>query len=221
MYIIGNSQSCWSLTAYASRTLVALGYHNIHTSTPSNEEEQEIRAAVAWCYHFDRVMSLLLLRPPSLPSLQVPVASLVLLSPDNPMAIFARIMLELVPIHDKLLELTLAGQKRKMSKPDAEPEVEALRGKMDELYSAIENVRANNPIADSPDYQLHWRSLEFKFFSTLTAVHRLSSTVCFCAAEREKCLYAARRALQCVKSIQHLAKQQDHFLEEYSPYLAW
>ncbi|KAJ4360719.1 uncharacterized protein N0V89_001286 [Didymosphaeria variabile] len=213
--------SCWSLTAYASRTLVALGYHNIHTLTPENEQEQEIRAAVAWCYHFDRVMSLLLLRPPSLPPLQVPVASLVSYSPHNPMAIFASIMLELVPIHEVLLELTLAGQKRNMSKTEAEPQVDDLRRKMDEIYSMMGKVRANDPVANSPDYQLHWHSLEFKFFSTLTAVHRLSNTVCFCASEREKCLYAARRALQCVKAIQGLAKQQDHFLEEFSPYLAW
>ncbi|KAK7181265.1 hypothetical protein PSPO01_12742 [Paraphaeosphaeria sporulosa] len=221
MYVVGNSQSCWNLAAYASRTLVALGYHNIHSLAPGNEQEQEIRAAVAWCYHFDRVMSLLLLRPPSLPPLQIPVVSLVSYSPDNPMAIFALVMLELVPIHEKVLDLTLASQRRKMPKPEAEPQVDELRRKMDDIYSTIEKARADSPIAHSPDYQLHWHSLEFKFFSTLTAVHRLSNTVCFCVSERERCLYAARRALQCVKSIQDLAKQQDHFLEEYSPYLAW
>lgn len=52
-------------------------------------------------------------------------------------------------------------------------------------------------------------------------MHRLSNAVCFSVSERERCLYAARRALQCVKAIQDLAKQQDHFLEDYSPYLAW
>jgi hypothetical protein len=218
MYIVGNSQSCWSLTAYASRTLVALGYHNIHTLAPNTEQEQEIRAAVAWCYHFDRIMSLLLLRPPSLPPLQVPVVSLVSYDRHNPMAIFALVMLELVPIHEKILELTL---RRKVSRTEAEPEVDDLRRKMDEIYSTIEKARASNPIADSPDFQLHWHSLEFKYFSTLTAVHRLSNTVCFCDSERERCLYAARRALQCVKSIHDLATQQDHFLEGYSPYLAW
>ncbi|KAF2449912.1 hypothetical protein P171DRAFT_202687 [Karstenula rhodostoma CBS 690.94] len=221
MYIVGNSQSCWSLAAYASRTLVALGYHNIHTLTPNNEQNQEIRAAVAWCYHFDRSMSLLLLRPSSLPPLQISVASLVSYSPENPMAIFALIMLELVPIHEKVLDLTLAGQKRKMSKAEAEHEVDDLCRKMDEIYSTIEKARANSPLPHSPDYQLHWHSLEFKFFSMLTAVHHLSNTVCLCVSERERCLNAARRALQCVKSIQALAKQQDHFLEEYSPYLAW
>ncbi|KAL1600483.1 hypothetical protein SLS60_006869 [Paraconiothyrium brasiliense] len=201
--------------------LTGVSYHNIHTRSPENEQEQEIRAVVAWCYHFDRVMSLLLLRPPSLPPLQVPVASLVSYSSHNPMAVFALVMLELVPIHEKLLELTLAGQKRKMSKMEVEPQVDELRKTMDKIYSTIEKARAKIPIANSPDYQLHWHSLEFKFFSTLTAVHRLSNTVCFCASEREKCLYAARRALQCVKAIQDLAKQQDHFLEEFSPYLAW
>jgi hypothetical protein len=146
-------------------------------------------------------------------------------------------MLEFVPIHEKVLEMTLAGQHRAMDKAEAEPQVNELRRKMDDIYFTIEQVRNNadlsdstanelkarakSDIADSPDYQLHWHSLEFKFFSTLTAVHRLSNTVCFCASERERCLYAARRALRCVKAIQDLAKQQDHFLDDFCPYLAW
>lgn len=137
------------------------------------------------------------------------------------MAIFAIVMLELVPIHESILTLTLTIQKQKMSKADADPQVDHLRREMDKIYSKISKARANSLIANSPDYQLHWHSLEFKFFSTLTAVHRLSYNVCFCVSEREKCLYAARRALQCVKAIQDLAKQQDHFMEEYSPYLSW
>ena len=143
MYIVGNSQSCWSLTAYASRTLVALGYHNIsitQTSLPKSEKEQEIHAAVAWCYHFDRVMSLLLVRPPSLPPLQVPMTSLVTYNPDNPMAIFAHVMLELVPIHEKILELTLSGQQGTVGKAEAAPQVNELRRKMDDIYLNIEHV---------------------------------------------------------------------------------
>ncbi|KAF1971323.1 hypothetical protein BU23DRAFT_186123 [Bimuria novae-zelandiae CBS 107.79] len=223
-YIVGNSSSCWSLTAYASRTLVALGYHNIsqaQLSTPKSEQEQEIHAVVAWTYHFDRCMSLLLLRPASLPPLRVPVSSLVSFGPENPMAIFALVMLELVPIHEKILELTLAGQQRRVETGDAEPQVTEMRRKMDDILLRIEQARAKCDAADSPDYQLHWHSLEFKYFSTLTAVHRLSHNICFYAPERERCLYAARQALQCVKEIRNLALQQDHFVEEYSPYLAW
>lgn len=143
MYILGNSQSCWSLTAYASRILVALGYHNIsnlQVSHPKSEQEQEIHAAVAWCYHFDRIMSLLLLRPLSLPPLQVPMISLVSYDADNPMAIFALVMLEFVPIHEKVLEMTLAGQHRAMDKAEAEPQINELRRKMDDIYLAIEQV---------------------------------------------------------------------------------
>lgn len=144
MYVVGNSQICWSLTAYASRTLVALGYHNVSTariSLPKSEKEHEIQAAVAWCYHFDRVMSLLLVRPPSLPPLAVPITSLVTYSPDNPMAIFALVMLELVPIHEKILELTLASQQRNTEKQEAAPQVDELRRKMDDIYLNIEHVR--------------------------------------------------------------------------------
>ena len=153
MYVVGNSQSCWSLTAYASRTLVALGYHNISNSQlshPKTEQEQEIHAAVAWCYHFDRIMSLLLLRPLSLPPLQVPMSSLILYDADNPMAIFALVMLEFVPIHEKILEMTLAGQHRAMDKAEAEPQVNELRRKMDNIYLTIEQVRTNAGLTIQP-----------------------------------------------------------------------
>ncbi|KAF1958424.1 hypothetical protein CC80DRAFT_524542 [Byssothecium circinans] len=223
MHIVGNSASCWSLTAHASRTLIALGYH-IHRKTGADvDETEEIHAAVAWCYHFDRLMSLLLLRPPSLPPFDVPVSSLVRHDVTNPMSIFARIMLEMVPIHEKILELTVSNTsgKRSGSNATVKDEVEQLRRQMADVYTLMEQSRPADLYEYNQDYLLHWQSLEFKYFSTLTSVCRLSPTIASDPLEREECLKSARRALEYVKQIEHLGKQQGHFVDDFSPYMCW
>jgi hypothetical protein len=144
MHIIGNSASCWSLTAHASRTLIALDYHIYRGHRPGTniDETEEINAAVAWCYHFDRLVGLLLLRPPSLPPFDVPVSSLIKHDVANPMSIFAMIMLEMVPVHEKILELTLDNSSGKVSVPRAtvKDEVEKLQNKMAEIYVTMQQV---------------------------------------------------------------------------------
>jgi hypothetical protein len=144
MHIIGNSTSCWSLSAYASRTLVALGYHHTDAlrSISDGEEYREIRVAVAWCYHFDRLMSLLLLRSPSLPPLDVEVASLVEHDRSNPASVFARVMLEMVPIHEKILEMTLESSSKRaaVSPSSVAADVEDLRSRMAKVYTTMEQV---------------------------------------------------------------------------------
>lgn len=64
-------------TAIASRILVALNYHNITDTEPRNDVEDDIHACVYTCYYFDKTLSLLLLRPQSLPDLKVDPAQLI------------------------------------------------------------------------------------------------------------------------------------------------
>jgi hypothetical protein len=71
-------------TALASKVIIALNYHNITDTMPRNEVEEEIHACVYTCYYFDKKLSLLLLRPPSLPELKVEPAQLIHLDPDRP-----------------------------------------------------------------------------------------------------------------------------------------
>jgi hypothetical protein len=113
MQIIGNPTSCWELVAHAARSIVALGYHNITNSGHESDLDEEIHAALAWCCQFDSVMSLLLLRPRSLPPLHIKVSSLIRPEPSNPMCIFEVFGMELIPVHNKVLDLTLeAATKR-------------------------------------------------------------------------------------------------------------
>lgn len=84
MQYLGNMSRCWMFTALASKVIIALNYHNITDPIPRNEMEEEIHACVYTCYCFDKTLSLLLLRPPSLPELKVEPAQLIHLDPDLP-----------------------------------------------------------------------------------------------------------------------------------------
>ncbi|KAF2854090.1 putative Zn(II)2Cys6 transcription factor-like protein [Plenodomus tracheiphilus IPT5] len=222
MQIMGNPASCWELSSHASRTIVALGYHTVRLDDPANEFTEDIHAVVAWCSQFDSVMSLLLLRPRSLPPLHVNPSALLKEHFDltNPMSIFEIMTMEMVPVHNKLLDLTLeATQKRPMA--TLKDDVIWLRIEMIRIQELMTEERPTKLIEARLDILLHWRCLEFKYFSTLTSVHRLSPSCTTNPCEREECLQSARKALECVISIQELGKKLGHFIEGYDPYLAW
>jgi hypothetical protein len=139
MQIIGNPTSCWELIAHAARSIVALGYHNITGNDPESDLDEEIHAALAWCCQFDSVMSLLLLRPRSLPPLNVKVSSLVKPEPSNPMCIFEVFELELTPVHHKVLDITLeAAAKRPVH--GLREEVAWCRATMADIHHLMERV---------------------------------------------------------------------------------
>jgi hypothetical protein len=239
MQIIGNPASCWELIAHASRMIVALGYHTAIESEPKTDLDEEVRAAVAWCAQFDSCMSLLLLRPRSLPPLNVRLSSLLKPDPANPMSVFEIIAMEMIPVHYKILELTLEGN-AKRTKPSLKAEVTGLRASMSAIFALMIKVRQmrnsegcgtrsdtrlqerpSHLLDTHPDILLHWKCLKFKYFSTLALVHRLSPTVTTVPAEREECLRSAREALECVKVIEFISQDLGHFIEGYDPYLAW
>lgn len=140
MQIVGNPASCWELTAHASRTLVALGYHTITSNETKDEYDEEIQAVVAWCAQFDSCMSLLLLRPRSLPPLNIKISSLIRVDPLNPMCVFETIAMEMIPVHDKILELTLDPTSKK-SGFSLKDEVVWLRKEMSDIYNMMQRVR--------------------------------------------------------------------------------
>jgi hypothetical protein len=143
MQIIGNPASCWELIAHASRTIVALGYHTISDTNPKNDLDEEIHAVVAWCSQIDCCMSLLLLRPRSLPPLQVKESMLLDANPDNPLSIFEIIAMEMIPVHDKILELTLRAN-AKTSVAVKNDEVAWLRQTMSGILEYTEKVCRNS-----------------------------------------------------------------------------
>jgi len=133
MQIIGNPVECWELTSHASRAIVALGFHQIDKTVPENDVEKEIYAIVGNCAYLDSVMSLLLLRPRSLPKLRVRVSDF-LRDQNNAMS-----MLEMIPVHDKILDLMLDSN-AKRSPAVLKNEVAELRSQMEDIYKLMEKV---------------------------------------------------------------------------------
>ena len=107
MQYLGNMPRCWMFTAFASKVIVALNYHNITNTIPQNEKEEEIHSCVYTCYYFDTTLSLLLLRPPSLPELKVEPAQLIHLDPDIPTTPMIVGIVELSHIKTSLLQILL------------------------------------------------------------------------------------------------------------------
>lgn len=139
MQILGNCSSCAELIASASRVIVALGYHHITNTVPKNDFETEIYAAVAHCAQLDSIMSLLLLRPRSLPALEVKVSELLQADPSNPMSVFEIAALKMVPVHNKILDLTLESS-TKRSPTVLKEQVAQLRAQMKDIHEFMAKV---------------------------------------------------------------------------------
>jgi hypothetical protein len=176
MQIIGNPASCWELIAHASRMIVALGYHTAIESEPKTDLDEEIRAVVAWCAQFDSCMSLLLLRPRSLPPLNVRLSSLLKPDPANPMSVFEIIAMEMIPVHYKILELTLEGN-AKRTIPSLKAEVAELRASMSAIFALMIKVGQTRNFEDCRTRSDTRYRRDPRIFLTLTPIFYSTGSV--------------------------------------------
>ena len=105
MQLRGDMFRAWTLIAIAARTLVALNFHTISSASQYTDTEKEIRAAVLSCYYLDKILSVLLLRPPSLPRLKAKPTDLVALDPHIPMSAILKAMVEFAQIQEVVLDI--------------------------------------------------------------------------------------------------------------------
>lgn len=87
--------------------IVSLNYHNITDVHAGSEIEKSIHACVYTCYYFDKTLSLLLLRPPSLPDLKVPPTQLIHIDPDLPTSAMIAGIVEYAELKNSLLTILL------------------------------------------------------------------------------------------------------------------
>lgn len=107
MRYLGNMTRSWMLISQASMMIVSLNYHNITDPSPRNEIEENIHDCVYTCYYFDKTLSLLLLRPPSLPDLKVKPTLLIHLDPDLPTSAMMKGIIEYSEVTSDLLKVLL------------------------------------------------------------------------------------------------------------------
>lgn len=142
MQYSGNMSRCWMFTALASKIIVSLNYHNITNVHPGSEIEESIHACVYTCYYFDKTLSLLLLRPPSLPDLKVLPTQLIHIDPDLPTSALITGVVEYSELKHALLNILL--DTKKMDDKEKANILSDLVARAHQIRSNMQQVRQNH-----------------------------------------------------------------------------
>ncbi|CAG7554585.1 unnamed protein product [Fusarium equiseti] len=138
---VGNTSQAWNLTAFASRLIVSFGYHSISEDVLSRPEWTDVRLSVCWCYYMDKTLSMLLLRPSSLPSLSSDPIALVCVDAEDPLTLKYKIMIRLARVQDASLPHLIGP-----SNPDPlarSAAVDSLKVELEDIYTSIAMVGYN------------------------------------------------------------------------------
>ncbi|KAI9926480.1 hypothetical protein ASPWEDRAFT_176548 [Aspergillus wentii DTO 134E9] len=192
--LLGDASRAWVLNAFASQVLVSLGYHNATTeSLEDNDSKYEIHDCIFWCYYYDKTLSMLLVRPPSLPNIRLQPTSLVRVQPKDPLTWKVRILVRLSQVQETALSLVLRDKEMRV------PIVaESLRRELESIQAETTQAREQ-----SKDFAaIEWDAVDFTTYAIFTTILRLSSTSLHDHDSREECLFYARKALASMISLQ-------------------
>ncbi|KAJ5820297.1 transcriptional regulator family: Fungal Specific TF [Penicillium riverlandense] len=219
----GNMSRCWMFTALASRIIVSLGYHNITDTEPRNEVEGDIHACVYTCYYFDKTLSLLLLRPPSLPDLKVEPAQLIHVDPDLPTSAMIVGIVEYSHLKHTLLDVLLDTKvMRDVEKANI---LSNLVERAHSIHSNLQTFRRRQELefpGESWNFlRREWLSMDFNYYSVLTTIIRVRSSVLKSRLICEDCLYAARESLTTLRALQETFSGHITSVDSYPYFLTW
>lgn len=138
--LLGDTTRSWHLTALASRVVVALGYHTSTSIGCDADEEIEIRRCLSWCYYMDKTLSMLLVRPTSLPVLASDPVDLLNTVSENPLSYKVRILVKLAQVQDISLSLMLKGQKEELAMAQEPALLEDLQNRLKSISEEIRQV---------------------------------------------------------------------------------
>ncbi|KAL2855171.1 hypothetical protein BJX68DRAFT_231678 [Aspergillus pseudodeflectus] len=215
MQLRGDMFRAWTLIAIASRTLVALNlHHTISSASQGTETEKEICAAVLSCYYLDKILSVLLLRPPSLPRLKAKPTDLVALDPHIPLSAIFKAMVEFAQIQEVVLDILFesgASDERHQSAT-----IEVLIQKMYSLREQLDEQRSR------PDFSVveyEWTAIDFSYYAILSNILLLNQRLARAPVARQESVASARRSLTSLRRMQDTVTAD--FLDEYPYYLTW
>ncbi|OQE09060.1 hypothetical protein PENVUL_c007G02954 [Penicillium vulpinum] len=222
MQYLGNTTQCWMLAALASRMLVSLNYHNITDTNPQTEMEENIHACVYTCYYFDKTLSLLLLRPPSLPDLKVRPTQLIHLDPDLPTSTMLKSIVEYSELKSVLLNILLD------TKTIGDTEKANI---LSDLVARAHKIQSNMQVFSRRQKQQfpqswsrlrrEWLSMDFNYYSSLTTIIQARSSVLKSRLFYEDCLYTAREALTTLRALQEGFSKHINSIDSYPTFLTW
>ncbi|RAK85828.1 hypothetical protein BO79DRAFT_272109 [Aspergillus costaricaensis CBS 115574] len=197
----------WTLTAFASQILVAMNYHTIRDDTPVRcQEDQDARFCLFSCFYLDKMLSMLLLRPPSLPRLKLNPASLIPLE-SGALSLIVKTVVELAQIQEAAMEVV----HRNHGLSDIS-DVDTT------LDAAIQNLASLRGVIDercrdsSPALQVEWIATEFRYHAIMATLLHLSPRVQAQPQAREECLVQARHAFQALGRLHKLLNEDDSFV---------
>ncbi|GKZ78305.1 hypothetical protein AnigIFM56816_001863 [Aspergillus niger] len=207
----------WMLTAFASQILVAMNYHTIRDDTPVRcQEDQDARFCLFSCFYLDKMLGMLLLRPPSLPRLRINPVSLIPLEDGTPLSMIVKTMIEFAQIQEVAMEV-VHGKHGLSDASDPDITLCTIIQNLISLRSVIDERCRNS----SPALQVEWIATEFRYHAILTTLLHLSPKVQAEPPAREECLSQARHALKALDRLQKVLDEGDGFVGTYSMFLSW
>ncbi|KAJ5692257.1 transcriptional regulator family: Fungal Specific TF [Penicillium macrosclerotiorum] len=222
MQYLGNMSRCWMFTGLASRIIVALNYHNITNTVPRNEIEEDIHACVYTCYYFDKTLSLLLLRPPSLPELKIDPSQLIHMDPDLPTTPMITGIVEFAHLKNSLVNILL--ERKEMEDAEKANQLSDLVAKAHSIHTNLQMHRSSQEIKFTSSWAVlrcEWLSMDFNYYSILTSIIRARSSVLKSRLVCEDCLYAARKALTTLRAMQEAFASRATSVDSYPYFLTW
>ncbi|KAJ5766767.1 uncharacterized protein N7511_004383 [Penicillium nucicola] len=209
MQYLGNMSRCWTFTALASRVIVSLNYHNITDPNPRSEIEESVHACVYTCYYFDKTLSLLLLRPPSLPDLKVKATDLIHIDPDLPTFTIMTGIVEYAEVKHTLLGILL----------DTKAKEDNDKAKI--LSDLFRQLQEQDFPQSWGSLRREWLSMDFNYYSVLTTIIQARSSVLKSRLVCENCLYTARESLTTLRALQEAFSSQVNSIDSYPYFLTW
>ncbi|KAH8428052.1 fungal specific transcription factor domain-containing protein [Aspergillus melleus] len=211
LQLLGDASQAWTLTSYASRVMVALGYHNLSPQAlKEHDDSAEIRHCTYYCYYLDKALSMLLVRPSSLPDLNLDPVSLIELKYTEPLKMKMGILVKLSHVQDGVLSLLIKGDK--LTEVEASASIPVLKSELQDIWK--ESCEARFQTNDTPEWRLEWDALDFTYHAIATTVLRLNSTSLHDHQIREQCLLHARKALSAMSALlNHILDGQRLFMD--------
>ncbi|KAK1511381.1 fungal specific transcription factor domain-containing protein [Colletotrichum costaricense] len=143
-------------------------------------------------------LSMLVVRPSSLPHLGWNAIDLVPTDPNNPLSLKARISVRLARVQDACLPLLMPQMR--MDANRVSQTVASLEADLQNIHQSIMELR--DEWTKTPDLALEWDTTDFTYYAVLTTVLRLDKTSLHDQNKRDKCLEYAREALLAMQRFQ-------------------
>ncbi|CAG8097725.1 unnamed protein product [Penicillium salamii] len=209
----GDMSRSWTLTAFASRTLVSLNYHSIDSITLFDETKRDIYGSLYTCYYLDKMLSVLLLRPPSLPKLKIKPVELVQLDPRLPLSATVKIMVGFAQIQEGVLDIL-----NHTNNNDQVTFLTKLTRDTHEIYELMKKHQNQLPFRGAT---YEWGAIEFGYYAILASVLHLHQRVSQDRSTQQDCLEASRQALTRLVKLQDEIYMDANFLDQYPYFLTW